>query len=57
MTVTDLASTANCLAELKHLNFATWSDFLHHSDVRRWPSLYDTFAEFQLLYLERGVLV
>ena len=57
MTVTDLASTPNRLEELKHLNFATWSEFLHHSDVWRWPSLYDTFAEFQLLYLERGVLV
>jgi hypothetical protein len=56
MITTDLASAPELTEELKRLNDSSWPRFLYHGDIRGWSSLYDTFAEFQLLFVERDTL-
>jgi GNAT superfamily N-acetyltransferase len=57
MQTVELGAARNRAEELQALNDSTWPEFLLHGDVRNWSSLYDRFADFQLLLLEKGDLV
>ena len=55
--ITDLASALDRSEELARFNDAMWPEFLLHGDVRHWSSLFETFAEFQVLCMDQGILV
>jgi len=57
MKVVPLSAARDRADELRKLNDSTWPEFLLHGDVRNWSSLFDEFAEFQLMLLERGSLI
>jgi hypothetical protein len=57
MISAELKNVPQHVEQLIRLNDATWPEFLLHGDVRRWSSLYDRFAEFQILWLEDDMVI
>ncbi len=40
--------------QIDRLGKQAWPEFIHHSNIRHWHALFDTFAHFQLLLCEPG---
>jgi GNAT superfamily N-acetyltransferase len=56
MRIVELSAAPDRAGELQTLNDSSWPEFLLHGDVRNWSSLYDQFADFQLLLFDQGRL-
>lgn len=49
-----LSQKPSLAAQIDRLSDEAWAEFLRHSNTRHWRSLFNTFAEFQILLCAEG---
>jgi hypothetical protein len=52
-TIKTLAECPNAASEIDLISKEAWPEFLLHGDVAGWRSLFDVFADFQILFFDQ----
>ncbi len=56
-SIIKLAEQPGLLDDIRALAKIAWPEFLRHAKTEHWPELYDRFAAYQFVFVERGKVI